>query len=193
MDYMDEEIIKMRQRNRKISLEDGVSIKGEFIEFEEVKLFDDKMVIALPKTFIDMPKKIAEIKYPSNQRPQIIKTDLLGATNFAFNLFDQPVEKEQLQEVATTFKQMIQKVNPANIFYDQQVEPLEDSSIAWFDFKGYAIDTQVYYIYFVTVIDGNLLHGIFNCMMEDVEEYKEVAFLVMKTIRDCKVERNKED
>ncbi len=192
MEFMDEEIIKMRHRNRKISLEDGVYIKGEFIEFEEVKLFDDKMAITLPKTFIDMPRRIAQIKYPSNQRPQIIKTDLLGATNFAFNLFEQPVKKEQLKEVATTFKQMIKKVHPANIFYEEKTECIGDMSVCWFDFKGYAIDTQVYYIYFVSVIDGKLLHGIFNCMIEDLVEYKEVAFLVMRSIQDCKAESSKE-
>ncbi len=191
MEYMDEEIIKMRHNNRKISLEDGTYIKGEFVEFEEVKLFEDKMAIMLPKTFIDMPKKIAQIKYPSNQRPQVIKTDLLGATNFAFNLFEQPVEKEQLKEIATTFKQMIKKVNPANIFYEEKTEDLRENGVSWFDFKGYAIDTQMYYIYFVSVIDGNLLHGIFNCMMEDLKEYKEIAFLVMRSIKDCTANSNK--
>ncbi len=193
MEFIDEEIIKMRNRNKKICLEDGVYIKGEFIEFEEVKLFDNKMAITLPKTFIDMPMKIAQIKYPSNQRPQIIKTDLLGATNFAFNLFEQPANKEQLPEISTTFKDLIKKVNPANIFYQEETKDLNNISISWFDFKGYAIDTQVYYIYFVSVIDNKLLHGIFNCMIEDLEEYKEIAFLVINTIRDCTNENAKEE
>lgn len=186
MEFLDEQIIEIRNKNRKISLENGVFIKGEFVEFEEVKLFDKKMSILLPKTFIDMPKKIALIKYPSNQRPQVIKTDLLGATNFAFNLFDQPVTTKQLPEVVKTFKNMIQKVNPANIFYEEKTEPLEDGMVSWFDFKGYAIDEQIYYIYYVTVIDGKLLHGIFNCMMKDLEEYKEIAQLVMHSIKNYK-------
>ncbi len=187
MEYMDKEIIEMRNKNRKKSLEDGIYIKGEFVEFEDVSLFDNKMTIKLPKTFIDMPMKIASIKYPSNQRPQIIKTDLLGATNFAFNLFDQKVEDNQLSGVASSFKALIKKVNPANIFYEEKTEELEGGElISWFDFKGYAIDTQIYYIYYVARIDGKLLHGIFNCMIEDLKEYKEVAFMVIKSIKECK-------
>ncbi|MFI3212251.1 MAG: hypothetical protein R3Y24_02820 [Eubacteriales bacterium] len=190
MEFMDEEIIKMRQRNRKISLEDGVYIKGEFIEFEEVKLFDDKIAITLPKTFIDMPKKIAQIKYPSNQRPQIIKTDLLGATNFTFSLIAQHLESEQLEQVANMFENTIKKVHPANVFYDKGTEDIGKLKFSWFDFKGYAIDSQMYYLYYVTIIDGNLLHGVFSCISQELEHYKEVAFLIMRSIKDLRGEKN---
>ena len=87
MDFIDEEIIQMRNKNRKISLEEGVLIKGEFIEFEPVKLFDDKLEIMLPKTFVDMPSDLAKIKYPSESRPQIIKTDSTGGVKKS-NIFD---------------------------------------------------------------------------------------------------------
>lgn len=184
MEFMDEKIIELRNQNKPICLEDGVYRKGEFLEFEPCKLFEEQMEIMLPKTFVDMPMKIAQIKYPSNQRPQIIKTDLLGTTNFCFNLFEQPVKSEELREAAKTFKNMIKKVHPANVFYDYKTEDLNDTKISWFDFKGYAIDTQIYYIYYVTAINGKLLHGIFSCMREDMEEYKDIAFLVMKSIKD---------
>ena len=184
MEFMDEKIIELRNKNKKISLEDGVYIKGEFMEFEPVQLFDDQMQIMLPKNFVDMPKKIAQVKYPSNQRPQIIKTDMLGATNFCFNLFEQSVKSEDLIEIAKSFKNIIKKVHPANIFYEYKTEDLNDTKLSWFDFKGYAIDTQIYYIYYVTAIAGKLLHGIFTCTIEDMEQYKEIAFLVMRSIKD---------
>lgn len=184
MDFMDEKIIELRNKNRKKSLEDGLLIKGEFIEFEPVKFFDDKLEIMLPKTFVDMPSDLAKIKYPSESRPQIIKTDSTGGINFCFNLFEQSVKEDELKDIAKTFSKMIKKVNPANVFYDQKTEELGDKIVSWFDFKGYAIDSQIYYIYYVTVIDGNLLHGIFNCLREDMEDYKEVAFLVIESIKD---------
>lgn len=184
MDFMDEKIIELRNQNKKISLEDGVYIKGEFVEFEPTKLFDEQFQIMLPKTFVDMPMKIAQVKYPSNQRPQVIKTDLLGSTNFSFNLFEQPVKNDELRDIAKIFKNMIKKVHPANVFYDYKTEDLNDTKLSWFDFKGYAIDTQIYYIYYVTAINGKLLNGIFSCTREDMEEYKEIAFLVMRSIKD---------
>jgi len=182
-EYLDETILELRRLKQKEN-SDEIYIKGELLEFESVKLFDDKMEIKLPKTFVTMPLRFAKIKYPSEDRPHIIKTDLLGSTNFAFNLFDQPVQMSGLSDVSTTFKDVIKKVNPANIFFGSGEEELEDGLVSWFDYKSYAVDTQVYYIYYVTVIDGNLLHGIFNCMMEDMKDYKDVAFYVMKSIKD---------
>ena len=184
MDFMDEKIIHLRNKNRKLALEDGVVIKGEFIEFEPVKLFENKLEIMLPHTFLDMRMDRVRIKYPSESRPHIIKTDLTGATNFCFNLFDEEVESEDLKKVAKTFEKMIKSVNPANVFYDGGTEDFGDSKLSWFDFKGYAIDAQIYYIYYVTVIGGKLLHGIFSCLREDMEDYKETAFLVIRSIKD---------
>lgn len=189
MKYMDEEIIKLRNKNKKIyDLQNGVHIKGEFIEFELCKLFEDRMQIFLPKTFVDMPEKIAKMKYPSQQRPQVIKTDLLGSTNFSFSLFNQKVKNEELHEVAKTFEVIIKKANPANVFYGRNTENFGNLRLSWFDFKGYAMDHQIYYIYYVTSIGGNLLHGIFNCIISDVEVYKEVAFLVIRSIQDLSEE-----
>ena len=185
MEYMDEKILELRRQNKKsTSLEDGVYIKGELVEFEPCKLFDDSMEVMIPKTFVTMPKKIAKMKYPSDDRPKVIKTDLLGATNFCFNLFKQAVTADDLPEVVKAFRDMIKKVHPANVFYETGTEDIGDTKVSWFDFKGYAIDTQIYYIYYVTVIDGNLLHGVFCCMTEDIEHYKEVAFMVMRSIKD---------
>lgn len=185
MEYLDEEILELRNKNKKaITLEDNIDIKGEPIEFEECKLFDESMEIMLPKTFVNMPMKIAKIKYPSENRPQIIKTNLEGSINFAFNMFKQPVKAEELGDVAKTFEDIIKKVNPANVFYDKATEDIGNTKVSFFDFKGYAIDTQIYYIYYVTSIGGNLLHGIFSCPIADMEEYKGIAFMVMRSIKD---------
>lgn len=99
MDFLDEKIIEARRKEAEKELDirkDGLIVKGEKIEFQDTPLFQEKMSILLPTTFVDMPQKIARIKYPSEQRPQIIKTDLLGSTNFAFNLFDKAIQPAQM-------------------------------------------------------------------------------------------------
>ena len=185
MEYMDEEIIRLRNKNREINnLEYGVYIKGEYIEFEPVKLFEDSMEVTLPKSFIDMPLEIKKIKYPSEQRPQIIKTDLSFTTNFTFSLFNQKVSKDDLVEILDTFKTIVKNINPAIIFYQEDCIDIGDIKLFWFDFKGYAVDSPIYYIYYVTTIGGNLLHGIFNCLISDVDTYKHIAFMVIKSIKD---------
>jgi len=170
MDYLDERIIELRRQEKLKHSDiekDGIVVHGEKILFQETSLFQGKMCLLLPATFVDMPLKLARLKYPSEQRPQIIKTNLLGSTNFAFNLFQQPIQAEQMQSAADGMKRILKNINPSHIFYDSGTEPLGATSLSWFDFKGYGIDTQIYYVVFLTSIDGNLMHGTFNCMIED--------------------------
>lgn len=187
MEYLDEQIIELRRRE-KTSSEDihgeGVTINGELVKFQETLLFKEKMSIWLPESFVNMPAKIARIKYPSEQRPQIIKTDLLGSTNFAFNLFDQPIKPAQMQSAADGMQSILKKVNPANIFYESATEQLGGSNLSWFEFKGHGIDTQIYYIVFLTSIGGKLMHGMFNCAIADMEAWKPPAFQVIRSIQD---------
>ena len=187
MDFLDEKIIEARRKEAQKELnirEDGLIVNGEQIDFQEVLLFHEKMTILLPTSFVDMPQKIARIKYPSEQRPQIIKTDLLGSTNFAFNLFDKTIKPVQMQSAADGMKSILKKVNPANIFYESGTEPLGETMLSWFEFKGHGIDTQIYYIVFLTSIGGKLMHGIFNCAVADMEAWKEAAFQVIRSIQD---------
>ena len=187
MDFLDKKIIEMRRKEAQKELnirEDGLIINGEQIDFQETPLFHEKMTILLPATFVDMPQKIARIKYPSEQRPQIIKTDLLGSTNFAFNLFDKAIKPAQMKSAADGMKSILKKVNPANIFYESGTEPLCETMLSWFEFKGHGIDTQIYYIMFLTSIGGKLMHGIFNCAVADMEAWKEAAFQVIRSIQD---------
>ena len=90
-EFFDEKILEYRRRARKekfSSLETGMYIKDELVTFSEIPLFNDQFTIMLPDSFVDMPSEIAKIKYPSEQRPQIIKTSMDTTINFAFNLFN---------------------------------------------------------------------------------------------------------
>ena len=100
MDFLDEKIMEMRRQEKQKELnirEDGLIVKGEKIEFQDTTLFQEKMLILLPTSFVDMPQKIARLKHPSEQRPEIINTDLLGSTNVAFNLSDKAMSPRSYQ------------------------------------------------------------------------------------------------
>ncbi len=175
MEFLDQEIVEIR-RLKRLRDENKFYIKGEVLALHEVILFDKKMKILLPSTFTDMPLEVAKKKYPSENRPAIIRTNAGGDVNFSFNLLDQKLEPSQLEEVNNHFYDVIKQINPATIFYDKKVEVVNDKTFAWFDFKGYAIDAEIYYIYFVTTIHGQLLHGIFNCIIQDRDEFLKVVF-----------------
>ncbi|RFZ79591.1 hypothetical protein DS742_07400 [Lacrimispora amygdalina] len=185
MEYMDEKIINLRNQAKKAehtSLEKGVYIKEGLLSFERRKLFDGEMSILLPVPFKIMPEEIAKIKYPSEQRPQLIYSNAGGDVNFTFSLFDEQVNTSQIKEARDRFRGLIKKIQPANLFIEKKEEDLKDTVAAWFDFKNYGLDAQLYNLFYFTNIKGKLLHGIFNCKFEEAEAWKPIAVQVIKSV-----------
>lgn len=190
MDYLDEEIIELKNKKKHEEYNDiykGIYIDDKIMEFEEVKLFDEKMSIMLPKEFVDMPSNLARIKYPCEGRPQIIKTDLSGGINFTFSMFESQIKKEQIEGVSKGFKSIIKKMNPANMFFEEKTDDLGESKISWFDYKGFALDGKIYTLVYVTSINGRVLHGIFNCKYDLVKEWKPIVRQVIMSIKDLTI------
>lgn len=194
MAYIDEEILKLRQQQKKEkynSIETGMYIRGEMVEFERQLYFNDKMSVMLPKSFVPMPLSIQKMKYPSEQRPQVIMTSLDITTNFNFSLLPQEMENDQTFNCVEQMKQMIKKLNPAVAFYDMQEIDREKGKLSWFDYKSYTIDEPLYNIMYVTPIDGKVMHGIFNCLYRYKEDWKEAALQVIASIWDTAKENRR--
>lgn len=188
MDFFDEKILELRENARKekfSSLETGMYIKNEKVEFERVFLFEDKMSIILPTILVDMPSNLSHLKYPSELRPQIIKTTLDTTVNFTFSRYDLDIEDTQIKEAAKQSQKMLKQLNPAYIFYELEEKNLTTTTISWFDFKSYAMDGQMYNIMYVTCIEGKLVHGNFNCLYKDMIEWKEAANQIILSTKDC--------
>lgn len=191
--YLDETILEMKSlkyKEENIHIENGVYIKNEYIEFEEIKLFEESMSIFLPKSFIDLPESMKKIKYPSEQRPQIIKTSLDTSVNFGFSLLPLPIRNEQTKDAIKQFKTVLKRVNPAYVFYDFKEEKIGEKTISWFDFKSYGVDFPMYNIMYIIPIRNKVMHGIFNCLYKDVDEWKEYALQSIKTIKEIEEEKN---
>lgn len=194
MKYLDEEVLKFRNSIKKSkynTLETGIYIKDELVNFKEVKILKDRVSVMLPDTFVDMPSGIAKLKYSSEQRPQVIKTSLDTTVNFTFSLYNVDFGEKYIEAALEQFRGIIRKVNPAFIFYELVVE--KDKDIGWFDFKSYGLDSQIYNIMYVKPIEGKLMHGIFNCMYRDVLDWKNAAHQIMLSVTDCTKERKEWD
>lgn len=187
MEYVDKKILELRELQKKqkySSLDTGIYIKNEIIEFERVDLFDRNLSLMLPKTFVTLPSRLAEIKYQSGNRPQIIKSSLDTAINFTFSLVPCDSDTIDMRMTATQFKAILKQTNPAYEFYDFLLEDRENGSLCWFDYKSFAIDSQIYNIMYVTLIGKKLLHGCFNCCFQDAAEWKSAARQVILSIWD---------
>ena len=187
MEYADEKIIEAKNQYTKGlhgDIYSGIYLKGELFKFERQELFDSKMSVMLPISFIDMPLKYAKIKYPSENRPEIIKMNEEGDINFGFSLIDVDFETKYVKEAKDGLYNVIKKIQPANVFYESKEEPVGDTLVGWFDFKSHGIDCKIYQFMFYIPIGGKLFQGIFNCKYSESALWKPVVLQVIHSIVD---------
>lgn len=186
MDNLDETIIKLKNEQRKrenTHIESGVYIKDIWTEFHVVEVLDNKLTLLIPTSFVNMPAAVAKVKYPSEQRPQCIKTSLDTSVNMAISLFNLRMDGKHPEGEAAMLRQVLRKTNPAMEFYKTGVEELEDFTLAWFDYRSHAIDQQVYNIMFTASLQGKMLHGAFNCPYADYHEWHDPALQMIGSIK----------
>ena len=187
MEYTDEQILAMRQNEkekRHTTLETGIYVNKKLIEFQWEQLFEHKIELMLPVTFVDMPKLVANVKYPSQYRPQIIKTSLDGTVNFTFNIFDIKVEGSGgLEEVVAHFQTVLKQVNPAIKIINYDKVSCEERSFRFFSYRSYGIDTSLYNLVCITPIEDKVLQVCFNYEYNYYELWEDIAKQVFLTIK----------
>lgn len=188
MEHLDEAIITARvaaKNQAAYTIENQVMIAGEPYTFERTKLFDDKMSMVLPCGFQDMPAAASKLKYPSENRPQIIKCNQDGSVSWAFNLLSMTCKKEELIVRIHEMKTALKRVNPAYLFFElNQFDVTDNTRVCQFDFRSYALDMDIYNIMFISNIGGRLAMGTFNCPDEMNDAWKPLAFQMVQTVRD---------
>ena len=188
MGHIDEAIVEGLNAHKKGSygnIEDGFYVKEEKITFKRVSLFDGRMSVMMPETFIDLPQAIVKLKYPSEQRPKIIKSTKDGGTNLTFNLVDEvSLLEEDVTYLTDSMKNGLKAVNPALNIGEEGIMEVADTTLSWFEFQNNAFDGVIYNLMYCLPVDGKMMHGIFNCLIQDKEAWREVAFAIMQTIQD---------
>lgn len=191
--YTDEQVVKLRNEY-KAQLKKGANneliCQGQTIHLKEYLFFNDRLLIMLPSFFGPLDPKSIEIKYPSSNRPPIILSDKSESINFTFNLLSQqPLSNEHVKDVAKFFKQIIRRTNPANVFFSEDIVTTQNCEIAYFEYKSYAIDQDVYNLVFVLPIDHQTLLGTFNCRFVDSKTWQPIVVEVLKTCKDLSLEK----
>lgn len=185
MAFMDEEIIAKRNEAReKRKLSNEVIIEGVKYTFSRRMLFDETMSAILPDSFLNMNSEAAKFKYPSEQRPQVILCNTDGSISIAFNSTGMAVSDEELPELVKQMRAAIKRTNPANAF-DKEVafETESGRQVKAFDYISYALDTDVYNLFFACVLKGNLLIGTFNCPADSGKNWNPLVIQMLQSIQ----------
>ena len=163
-----------------------VKIGDRYYEFEETEFFEEKLKIYIPKDFKDMPMEVRKIKYPSGSRPEIIKSNEDGSIAITLNIIDSPLDEERVEELKDGMKMIIKKTNPANVFYEDGVVEVASKNIGYFEFKSSAIDDYIYNLMFFLEFKEKTLMGTFSCLYKEYQDWRDVAFQVINTVRVIK-------
>lgn len=163
-----------------------VKIAGIYYEFEKRDFFDDKFKIYIPSNFEDMDIDARKLKYPSENRPAIIKCNDDGSITFTLNVIDSPLSEDKVSELKDGMKMIIQRTNPANVFYDDGVIEVSEKNIGFFEFKSSAIDDFLYNVMFFLEFQEKTLMGTFGCRYRDYKEWRDVIFEILNNIEVIK-------
>lgn len=186
LDFLNE--VEKKESQKDICSE-PVKIGNRYYEFEEKEFFEEKLKIYMPNDFEDMPIDVRKLKYPSENRPEIIKSNEEGNIALTLNIIDSPLDEERVEELKNGMKMIIKKTNPANVFYEDGVLEVNSKNVGYFEFKSSAIDDFLYNLMYFLEFEEKTLMGTFSCLYKDYEEWRDIAFQIINTVSVVKEDR----
>ena len=180
---VDEEILAIKKSiedNSLASLKEGYYISGKLETFTKALYFNDSVSIYSPSSFIDMPDKIKEIKYPTNFRPEIIKTNLAGDVNLSLSLLEEGKDAD-IETLLSDLRSLLSKAHKGIRFLETKKLNKEGFvEINCFDFILPGIDEKIYHMMGKT--DRQIIQVIFNCMEPDANSWKKAVIDIFENI-----------
>ncbi len=173
---------RIEKLNRFTSIETGIYVEGELVQFQEVLLFDDQIGVMLPVEFEDMEPGEARKKYFSEQRPRIIKTNKEGTVDFSFNMIDYKVASEDLEAVINDFHHVLKRFQPMSVCLEIGSDLQAPAPFAWMEFISSALDENLYNVLTIYLVGDKLLMLMFNCPFQRRMDWLNCLTQIRKTI-----------
>ncbi|WP_235616281.1 hypothetical protein [Lysinibacillus parviboronicapiens] len=163
--------------------QDFVDIDGEDVPVIDQRILNGKITLRMPKLFSIMLPELASLKYPSERRPNIIYTDESTTINLAFNMTPHVLTETGVAEFQENMIDVLEQAQPSAEWLDTDVIEINDKTIGFIEVITPAIDGDIFNLMFFASIDGQALIGTFNCMEEDLEDWRPIARAMMETLQ----------
>ena len=191
--YYDKQIIPLKVRSSEaeaMSLDTGYYIEGRLETFSKEQYFDKLLSIYIPESFIDMPDEIKEIKYPTNFRPEIIKTNLAGDVNLSISLL-KVGEDTEVKTLVTDFKSLLSKAHTGIKFLEyDELEKEGCVKMYCFDFIIPGIDERIYHKTGLGKIGRETVQIMFNCREPLSWAWKKAVNDILQNIKPVRKQTN---
>lgn len=142
---------------------------------QKKNLLGGKLMVELPNNFDLMSKEMLASKYPESNRPTIVYTNKEGSINFAFNHTFNDIPKDKLPKVLPVFVGQFNSIYPQIKWFKKEVEKINGKDFVILEFITPAIDSKIYNIMYVTVLEGRMLMCSFNCLEYQRNEWEAKA------------------
>ena len=191
--FYDKQIIPLKVRSSEaeaMSLDTGYYIEGRLETFSKEQYFDKLLSIYIPESFIDMPDEIKEIKYPTNFRPEIIKTNLAGDVNLSISLI-KVSEDTEVKTLVTDFKNLLSKAHTGIKFLEyDELEKEGCVKMYCFDFIIPGIDERIYHKTGLGKIGRETVQIMFNCREPLSWAWKKAVNDILQNIKPVRKQTN---
>jgi hypothetical protein len=188
-EYMDEKIrkiINQAEEHEKIhsqNIYEGITVNGLSYEFQQMAFFEGCVNVQIPTAFADMQPAMARLKYPSGERPSVIKTNDTGEIAITLNVVSHGVNDENIPMVKDGMKLILKRLNPSYLFLEEGVEAVAGKTLAFFEFKSPALDQPLYNLMFFLELDRRVLLGNVSCPYQDFIPWRPIARQIMQSVR----------
>ena len=174
-DYADSQIIKLRKLHRglfwRLNLEnDAVPIRKERVYFSYRDILDGKARMLLPDHFTPMPETLIWLRYPSENRPQLILSGKDPTDNIGVSCVER--NGRDLQKALVVMREAIRETMPESVFYDTGSITAKNCTGYWFEYKSFTINDEAYNLQFLLGSEQAILLGVFNCSMRFFEDWR---------------------
>lgn len=153
------------------------------IPLRREEIFRGKCIMLLPETITDMDRIKAAVKYRSQNRPQVIKSDSRGDASFTFSIIPADERNEMLLKRLKKIQDDMKKVWKQNVFYDMGEVASDTLSIAWMDFKSFCLNGSLYSMLFLFDMGEETVLGNFHCAFSEYDIWKPVVLKLLTTIQ----------
>lgn len=185
---VDKMILALRNKYREKLAEElpvGKEIQAgtSSIPLRREEIFRGKCTMLLPETITDMDRIKAAVKYRSQNRPQVIKSDSRGDASFTFSIIPADERNEMLLKRLKKIQDDMKKVWKQNVFYDMGEVASDTLSIAWMDFKSFCLNGSLYSMLFLFDMGEETVLGNFHCAFSEYDIWKPVVLKLLTTIQ----------
>jgi len=186
--YGDEEFIQIwreaQEFGRNTNIQKGyIWLGGDKLLFSEREIIKKKLWMWLPNDFELLEKELRELKYPNENRPDIIYTNDDTTINVSFSYPEKRLTDEQKNKICIATEQVMRLRYSDESILDTGAADIGENKMEYLIFVAPAMDALIYnHMYFLS-LNERLLIGNCNCMMQDSEDWKELFKQMIASIR----------